>query len=73
MAQKVATAQKGEIATRDNLPRPNCDSLGKADNKRQAFINADTRCFKIQTGDMGPPRPLARPRNNEVSVSSGCP
>ena len=73
MAQKVATAQKGEIATRDNLPPPNCDSHGKADNKRQAFINADTRCFKIQTGDLGPPPPLAGPRNNEVSVSSGCP
>ena len=72
MAQKVAKAQKGEIATRDNLPRPNCDSHGKADNKRQAFINADTRCFKIQTGDLGPPPP-AGPRNNEVSVSSGCP
>ena len=43
------------MATRDNLPRPNCDSDGKADNKRQAFINTDTRRFKIQTGDMGPP------------------
>jgi len=35
-----------EIATRDNLPRPNCDSDGKADNKRQAFINTDTRRFR---------------------------
>ena len=42
--------------------RPNCDSDGKADNKRQAFINTDTRRFKIQMGDMGPPPPpLAGP------------
>ena len=54
MAQKVATARKNEITTRDNLPRPNCDSDGKADNKQQAFINTDTRRFKIQMGDMGP-------------------
>ena len=26
-----------EIATRDNLPQPNCDSDGKAYNKQQAF------------------------------------
>ena len=45
---------KNEIATRDNLPWPNCDSDGKADNKGQAFINTDRRRFKIQ-GDMGPP------------------
>ena len=43
--------------TRDNLPRPNCDSDGKADNKRQAFIHTDTRRFKIQMGYMGPPPP----------------
>ena len=43
MAQKVATACKMK-----------CDNR-KADNKRQAFINTDTRRFKIQTGDMGPP------------------
>ena len=36
---------------------PNCDSDGKADNKRQAFINTNTRRFKIQMGDMGPPSP----------------
>ena len=45
------------MVTRDNLPRPNCDSDGKADNKQQAFINTYTRRFKIQTGDMGPPLP----------------
>ena len=56
MAQKVATAYKLK-SRRDNLPRPNCDGDGKADNKRQAFINSDTRCFKIQTGDMDPPPP----------------
>ena len=39
------------------LPRPNCNSDGKADNKQQAFINTDTRRFKIQMGDMGPPPP----------------
>jgi len=42
--------------TRDNLPRPSCGSDGKANNKWQAFINTDTRRFKIQTGDMDPPR-----------------
>ena len=42
--------------TRDNLPRPNCHSEGKANNKWQAFINTDTRCFKIQKGNMGPPQ-----------------
>ena len=54
MAQKVATACKMKLQ-RDNLPRPNCDSGGKANNKRQAFINTNTRRFKIQTGDMPPP------------------
>ena len=49
---KSSDSQYNEIASRDNLPRPNCDSEGKADNKRQAFINTNTRCFKIQTGDM---------------------
>ena len=54
MAEKVATDRKMKLR-RDNLPLPNCDSDGKADNKQQAFINTDTRRFKIQTGDMGPP------------------
>ena len=54
MAQKVLIA-RDEIVTRDNLPRPNCNSDGKANNKRQAFINTDTRHFKIQMGVMGPP------------------
>ena len=56
MAQKVATARK--MKTRQettSLPWPNCVSDGKAHNKRQVFINTDTRRFKIQTGDMGPP------------------
>ena len=56
---KRSDSVQNEIATRDKLPRPNCDSDGKADNKRQALINTNMRCFKIQTGDMGPP--LARP------------
>ena len=47
---KSSDSVLNEIATRDNLPRPNCDSDGKANNKRQAFINTDTRRFKIQTG-----------------------
>ena len=54
LEQKVATACKMK-SQRDNLPRPNCDSDGKADNKRQAFINTDTRHFKIHTGNMWPP------------------
>ena len=45
------------MATRDNLPQPNCDSDGKADNKRQAFINTDTRRFKIQMGNIIDPPP----------------
>ena len=36
MAQKEATAHKMKCDTRQP-PRPNCDSDGKADNKRQAF------------------------------------
>ena len=40
---------------RVNLLRPNCNSDGTADDKQQAFINTDTRRFKIQTGDMDPP------------------
>ena len=71
MAQKVATARKNEIVTRDNLPRPNCNSDGKADNKQQAFINTDTRHFRIQTGDVGPPpTPLAGPLNDHLSAKS---
>ena len=54
MAQKVATARKMK-SQQENLPRPNCDSDGKANNKQQAFINTDTRSFKIQMGNMGPP------------------
>ena len=54
---KSSDSAENEIATRDNLSRPKCDSDGKAENKRQAFINTDTRRFKIQTGDMGPPPP----------------
>ena len=49
------------IATRGNLSRPNCESDGKADNKRQAFINTDMRRFKIQTGDKASPPPPAGP------------
>ena len=54
---KSSDSADNEIATRDNLPRANCDSDDKADNKRQAFLNTDTRRFKILTGDMGPPPP----------------
>ena len=43
------------MATRDNLPWPNCNSDGKAENKRQTFINTDTRHFKIQTATWDPP------------------
>ena len=56
MALKVATARKMKL-------RQGTTSLGQiatADNKRQAFINTDTRRFKIQTGDMGPPPPSPR-------------
>ena len=54
---KSSDSADNEIATRDNLPRANCDSDDKADNKRQAFLNTDTRRFKTLTGDMGPPLP----------------
>ena len=49
MAQKVAARKM-----KSRQQRPNCDSDGKADNKRQAFINTDTSRYKIQMGDMGP-------------------
>ena len=60
MAQKVVTASKMKSLQETTTlhPRPNCDSDSKADNKRQAFINTDTRRFKIQTGDVGPPPPF---------------
>ena len=64
MTQKVATVckMKSQQETLHYLPLPNCDSDIKADHKWQAFINTDTRRFKIQTGDMGlPPPPLAGP------------
>ena len=58
---KCSDSVENEIATTDNLLWPNCDSDGKANNKQQALINTDMRRFKIQTGDMGPPTPLAGP------------
>ena len=62
---KCSDSVWNEIATRDNLLRPNCDSDGKADNKPQAFINTTTRSFKIQTGDMsGTPPPPGRASSN---------
>ena len=49
---KSSNSALNETATRDNLPWQNCDSDSKAnpnpDNKRQAFLNTDTRRFKIQ-------------------------
>ena len=57
---KSSDSAWNEIATRDNLPRPNWDSDGKADNKQQAVINTDTKRFKIQSGDMGHPSPPGR-------------
>ena len=53
---------------RDNLPRPNCNSDGKADNKRQALINTDTIHFKIHTGDMGPPLAWPQVRCRKFAV-----
>ena len=71
---KSSDSAWNEIATSasDNLPRPNCDSDGKADYKQQAFINTDTRRFKTQTGDMGPPPPpsLAGPLQGDCGISS---
>ena len=55
MAKKVATARKMKSRQETHLPQPNCDSDGKADNKQQAFINTDTRRFKIQTATWDPP------------------
>ena len=57
MAQKVATAHKMK-------PRQETTSLGqiatvtaKPTRSDKHFINTDTRRFKIQTGDVGPPPP----------------
>ena len=52
MAQKVATERKMKL-------RQETTSLSQIvtvteDKKQQAFINTNTRRFKIQTGDMGP-------------------
>ena len=74
MTQKVATVCKMK-SQRDNLPLPNCDSDIKADNKFQAFINTDTRRFKIQTGDMGlppPPPPPTLPGSKYVANINMC-
>ena len=61
---KSSDSVQNEIATtRDNLPQPNCNSDGKADNKRQAFIDTDTRRFKFRTGDIGPPGRASLPSN----------
>ena len=57
---KSSDSALNEIATTDNLPRPNCNSDGKVGNKQQAFINTHTRRFQIQMGNMRPP-PLAGP------------
>ena len=54
-AQKVATARKTKSPQETTPPQPNCNSDGKADNKRQALINTDTRRFKIQMGNIAPP------------------
>ena len=48
------------VATDDKKgDRVNSDKQHVA-NKRQAFISTDTRRFKIQTGDIGPPSPAPR-------------
>ena len=57
---KSSNSAYNEFATRDNLPWPNCDSDGKADNKQQAFINTDTPDFlkfRQATLDTPPPHP----------------
>ena len=43
------------MATRDNLPRPNCNNDGKADNKWQGFINIDKRVLKFRQATRDPP------------------
>ena len=57
MAQKVASGRKmksrQETTSLSQITTVMSD--GKANNKQQAFINTNTRGFKIQTGDMGPP------------------
>ena len=55
MAQKVATARKMKS-------RQETTPLGQIApvTAKPTFINSDTRRFKIQTGDMGPP--LAGPQ-----------
>ena len=59
MVQKVATAHKMK-SWQETTSLSQISTDGKADNKRQALINTDTRRFKIQTGDMDPPPPLGR-------------
>ena len=57
MTQKVATVRKMKARQETiNLPQPNCDSDNKADNKRQAFINTNTRdVLKFRLASWEPP------------------
>ena len=36
--------------------------------QRETFLNTDTRRFKTETGDVGPPSPLARPLLTRVPI-----
>ena len=56
MVQKVATAHKMK-SRQETTSLSQISADGKADNKRQALINTDTRRFKIQTGNMDTPPP----------------
>ena len=50
MAQKVATARKMK-SRQETTPLGQIATV----TAKPTFINSDTRRFKIQTGDMGPP------------------
>ena len=62
---KSSDSARNEIVTRDNLPWPNCDSDGKADNKSDKHLQTLTRDVSKFRGWHGTPPPTGPP--NSVS------
>ena len=55
---KSSDSARNEIVTRDNLPWPNCDSDGKADNKSDKHLSTLTRdVSKFRQVTWDPPSP----------------
>ena len=69
MAQKVATVGKIKLRQETTSLGQITTVTAKPTISNKAFINTDTRHFKIQTGDMGPP--LAWPQI-WLTASTAC-